>query len=60
MAHNLNSVNGRTAMMFRGDAPWHNLGTKAESRFDSATFGSGARLKAEAYGLAVETVQKMT
>jgi phage/plasmid-like protein (TIGR03299 family) len=31
MAHNLNIVNGRTAMIYVGDAPWHGLGQKLES-----------------------------
>lgn len=30
MAHELASTNGRTAMMYAGDAPWHGLGTQLE------------------------------
>jgi hypothetical protein len=31
MAHNLATTNGRTAMMFCGEEPWHKLGTKLEN-----------------------------
>lgn len=30
MAHNLGTTNGRTAMFYRGEAPWHKLGRKVE------------------------------
>ena len=30
MAHELAETNGRTAMMFFGETPWHKLGTKLE------------------------------
>jgi hypothetical protein len=28
MAHNLATTNGKTAMMYMGEVPWHRLGTK--------------------------------
>jgi phage/plasmid-like protein (TIGR03299 family) len=31
MAHNLATTDGRTAMMFCGEEPWHKLGTKLEN-----------------------------
>lgn len=31
MAHELAETNGRTAMMYVGDAPWHRLGTKLDA-----------------------------
>jgi hypothetical protein len=31
MAHNLATTNGRTAMMFCGEEPWHKFGTKLEN-----------------------------
>lgn len=31
MAHNLAQTNGKTAMMYFGEAPWHKLGTKLEN-----------------------------
>jgi phage/plasmid-like protein (TIGR03299 family) len=31
MAHNLATTNGRTAMAYFGEAPWHKLGTKLEN-----------------------------
>ena len=31
MAHELSTVNGRTAMMYVGDVPWHGLGQRLES-----------------------------
>ena len=30
MAHNLASTNGRVAMMYAGEMPWHGLGTRLE------------------------------
>jgi phage/plasmid-like protein (TIGR03299 family) len=30
MAHNLASTNGKTAMMYTGEVPWHRLGTKLD------------------------------
>lgn len=30
MAHNLATTNGKTAMMYTGDCPWHRLGTKLD------------------------------
>ena len=27
MAHELEIINGKASMFFRGDNPWHNLGT---------------------------------
>lgn len=30
MAHNLAATDGRTAMMYAGEVPWHRLGTKLE------------------------------
>lgn len=30
MAHNLSTTNGKSAMMFVGEVPWHRLGTKLE------------------------------
>ena len=30
MAHNLATTNGKTAMMYLGDVPWHRLGTKLD------------------------------
>src|SRR4051794_17973173 len=31
MAHELASINGRTAMMYVGEVPWHGLGTRLDS-----------------------------
>lgn len=31
MAHNLATTNGKTAMMYYGESPWHNLGQRLES-----------------------------
>lgn len=31
MAHNLNEVNGKTAMMYYGAKPWHGLGTELDA-----------------------------
>jgi len=31
MAHNLNTANGKTSMMYVGEVPWHKLGTKLEN-----------------------------
>jgi integrase len=31
MAHNLSTTNGKTAMMYVGDVPWHRLGTKLDA-----------------------------
>jgi phage/plasmid-like protein (TIGR03299 family) len=31
MAHNLATTNGKTAMCYFGEAPWHKLGTKLEN-----------------------------
>lgn len=31
MAHNLATINGRTAMAYQGETPWHNLGTRLAS-----------------------------
>ena len=31
MAHNLASTNGKTAMMYVGEVPWHRLGTKLDA-----------------------------
>lgn len=31
MAHNLNTANGKTSMMYVGEVPWHRLGTKLEN-----------------------------
>jgi hypothetical protein len=31
MAHELNTINGRTSMMYVGDVPWHGLGTKLDA-----------------------------
>ena len=31
MAHNLATTNGRTAMMYTGEVPWHKLGTRLEN-----------------------------
>jgi hypothetical protein len=28
MPHNLATTNGKTAMMYAGEVPWHRLGTK--------------------------------
>ena len=28
MAHELATTNGRTAMMYAGEVPWHKLGTR--------------------------------
>ena len=37
MAHNLNQdANGRTAMMYRGETPWHKLGTRVEGVLHAA------------------------
>ena len=30
MSHNLNVTNNKPSMMYVGEAPWHNLGTKLE------------------------------
>ena len=30
MAHNLAITNGKTAMMYTGEVPWHRLGTKLD------------------------------
>jgi phage/plasmid-like protein (TIGR03299 family) len=30
MSHNLNEVNGKVSMMYVGETPWHNLGTKLD------------------------------
>lgn len=30
MAHNLATTNGKTAMMYVGEVPWHRLGTKLD------------------------------
>ena len=30
MSHNLNETNHQTSMMYVGDAPWHQLGTKLD------------------------------
>lgn len=30
MAHNLATTNGKTAMMYTGEVPWHKLGTKLD------------------------------
>ena len=32
MPHNLAETNGKTAMMYVGEVPWHRLGTKAVDR----------------------------
>lgn len=31
MAHNLATIDGRTAMTFVGETPWHKLGTRMDS-----------------------------
>ncbi len=31
MVHNLAETNGRTAMMYTGESPWHRLGTKLDN-----------------------------
>jgi len=31
MAHNLATINGKPAMMFVGERPWHNLGTQFDN-----------------------------
>jgi hypothetical protein len=31
MVHNLAKTNGRAAMMYSGEAPWHRLGTKLDN-----------------------------
>lgn len=35
MAHELATTNGKTAMAFRGDLPWHGLGTNMTDRADA-------------------------
>ena len=32
MAHELATTNGRTAMMYTGEIPWHGLGTRLEEQ----------------------------
>jgi phage/plasmid-like protein (TIGR03299 family) len=35
MSHNLNVVNGRVSMMYTGEKPWHQLGTKVDNALTS-------------------------
>lgn len=51
MAHNLSTTNGKTAMAYAGEVPWHRLGTRLEQPFtareaiDAAGLGYEVELK---------------
>ena len=36
MAHNLNETNGKVAMAYTGETPWHELGTRVDGAMTSA------------------------
>ena len=44
MAHNLAIINGRVAMAYQGDTPWHKLGTRIEHGIDIAAALEAANL----------------
>src|SRR5262249_32939093 len=44
MAHNLATTNGKTAMMYTGEVPWHNLGTKLDQPATAREAIEAARL----------------
>ncbi len=44
MAHQLHSENGRTSMMYCGDAPWHGLGVKLQNPASSEQAIAAANL----------------
>ena len=55
MGHNLNSNNGRTSMMYVGDAPWHKLGTRLEKPATAAE-----AIEAGGLGFTVEKIPMKT
>jgi len=44
LAHNLATINGRVAMAYQGDTPWHKLGTRIEHGIDVAAALEAASL----------------
>jgi phage/plasmid-like protein (TIGR03299 family) len=56
MAHNLATTNGKTAMMYTGETPWHQLGTKLNQLATAAEAieASGLNYRVELKSLATE------
>lgn len=54
MAHNLATTNGKTAMMYAGEVPWHRLGTKLNEPATArdAIEASGLNYRVESRSLA--------
>lgn len=56
MAHNLASTNGRTAMAYYGDTPWHGSGTKLMEPATAAEAMRAAGLDYEVKLVALQTI----